>query len=265
MLRPLALALGATLVLAGCGGGETPPAAGPDAGPADAGKRETNCEDVLDEDGDGKTDCDDSDCSAMLECKPVEPPSCTKQRECGDIVNEVVTNLCLEGKCVPPGPKTLHNQPLTSNIYFDMTFKTPLTNEPRPQTVVIRLVYPETLDKKPLSCAEVIGKISDNTKSCVDTTTRAVLENNPNINQVFRALYPLPNWNCSGTVCQFPNMIATVPQGNNYILYGEAWYGERDLNYPKGQCAALFCIEGKSVGTTNGQHFMLTFPDPDHP
>jgi hypothetical protein len=137
----------------------------------------------VDEDRDAKTDCDDTDCSGFLECKPVDPPSCARQRDCGDIVNEIVTNLCLDGRCVPPGPATLKNEPVTSNIFFDMTFKSPLTNEPRPQVVVIRLVYPETLDKEPLSCTEVIGKLSEGTKSCVDQSTRSVLDTNANVNQ----------------------------------------------------------------------------------
>ncbi|HEY3450895.1 MAG TPA: hypothetical protein VGK67_31355 [Myxococcales bacterium] len=263
MLRPVAFALGATLVLAGCGGGGGAPA-GADAGTVDAGPtREANCGDLVDEDADGKTDCDDPDCSGFLECKPVEPGACAKQRDCGNIVDETFTNLCLGGKCVPPGPKTIKNEPVTSQAFFDLTLKAPLTNVPRPQTVVVRFVYPEKLDRTPLSCTDVIGKLSDGTKNCVDQTTRTVLDGNPAINQVFRVLYPL-TWNCTGTICQFPNLIATVPQGQNFILYGEAWYGERNLNYPTGQCASLFCIEGKSVAG-DGQHFVLTFPDPNHP
>lgn len=259
----LAIALAATLALVACGGGAP---ASPDAGPDAAVAVETDCGDALDGDLDGKTDCDDPDCTQFLECKPVEPPDCARQRDCGDIVNEVVTNCCLSGKCVPPGPKTLKNEPETAQIYFDLTFNAPLTNPstPRPQSMVVRMVYPLKLDGSPLTCTDVIGKLSSGTKNCVDETTRAVLDSNASVNQVFRMVYPLDGGSWGGTVVQFPNIFADVPKGQDYILYGEAWYGVRELNNPTGNCASLFCIEGKSVAS-NSQHFVLTFPDPNHP
>ena len=246
-------ALAATLALSACGGDPVPPPAGLDA----STPKETACGDQIDDDGDGKTDCDDPDCAPFAECTPVEPPTCTMQRDCGNIVDEVYTRCCLAGKCVPPGPKTLKNDFVTAQVFFDLTFKSTLTGSQKPLSVALRLLYPEKLDKTPLSCADVIGKISDNTKNCVDSTTRSVIDKNANFNQVFRGVSQL-SWNCGGTECQFSNMFFTVPQGQNFVLYGEAWYGPRELNEPTGQCAAYYCVEGKSV-TSNDQHFALTF------
>ncbi|MGC4121838.1 MAG: hypothetical protein QM765_46120 [Myxococcales bacterium] len=234
--------------------------------PVDAGPLvETKCADLIDDDLDGRTDCDDPTCAVLSsECPGTVPPDCTRQRDCGDITKSAATNVCLEGKCIPPGPKTAQNTAVTAEIFFDLMFKTPLTGSTKPKTAMLRFIHPEKTDGTLLTCAEVIGKAADNTRNCVDQSTRSVLDSNASLNQVFRSFYTLV-WDCSTPTCQFFNMTATVPKGQKFILYGEAWYGPRDsTNNPTGGCAALFCAEGQSV-TADGQHFGLTFPDPNHP
>ena len=49
-----------------------------------------------------------------------------------------------------------------------------------------------------------------------------------------------------------------MPKGANFILYGEAWFGPRELNNPTGQCASYSCVEGQSVAAAN-THYSLTF------
>ncbi len=77
----LSLALASSLVFAACGGGDTPDGVdaaapddaelGPDVDTTDAPPSiETNCNDGLDDDGDGQTDCLDSDCATDPECIP---------------------------------------------------------------------------------------------------------------------------------------------------------------------------------------------------
>jgi hypothetical protein len=49
--------------------------------PPPPGKKENNCGDGIDNDGDGKVDCKDEDCP---NCKPTPPPSCPPGVECCD-------------------------------------------------------------------------------------------------------------------------------------------------------------------------------------
>ncbi len=61
----------------------TGPAAAPAAAPADNAKRETNCTDRKDDDGDGMVDCADADCRDDIACKVGSGPENTNAR-CSD-------------------------------------------------------------------------------------------------------------------------------------------------------------------------------------
>jgi hypothetical protein len=253
------LALVAGLLVFACGGGPPPVTVPPDASVA---VLETLCGDQTDNDGNGKTDCDDPNCQAIEStCKPYNPPVCSTQKDCGFIVDEIVTKVCVGDKCVAPGAAVPYGKyagdPITANVLFNFTFKSTLTSGQKPQVVVARFIYPKKLDGTLLSCIDVVGKTADNTKNCVDQSTRARLDNNSSLNQVYRMLWPLQWGGCSGTQCSFSNNIATVPKGASYILYGEAWYGGRDttdINNPTGQCAAYYCAEGQTVDADNAQY-----------
>ncbi|MBI5548371.1 MAG: hypothetical protein HY901_31195 [Deltaproteobacteria bacterium] len=225
--------------------------------------KETLCTDLVDNDGDGTLDCDDPDCAPETVCAVPEPTPCTAQRECGSIVNELVTKCCLEGKCVAPGRATHWGEPVLAGINLDLAFNSTLTGSQKPKSLVVRFLYPKKIDGSPLTCAEVIGKVSDNTKNCEDQSTRSRIDTNPSLNQVYRALFPLDFAGCGGTSCQFSMPAIFVPAADtvSYILYGEAWYGPRDStdpNNPTGQCAAYFCAESQKV-TVNDAHYGLTF------
>jgi hypothetical protein len=264
MTRPLVLA---ALLVAGACGSPPPDPAGPDASAAgrdaaakvDAGpKVETICANGVDDDGDGLTDCDDPDCSTSPACKP-----CNRQQNCGDIVNEVTTPCCItqpsgSAKCSPPGQSTPEGDPVTAQVLFDLDFKSTLTGSLKPMSVILRFVYPNKVDGSPISCTDVVGSVAANTKNCIDQTTRSFIDDNPALNQVFRSVYPLDWTACASTECYFSNMIATIPKGQKYILYGEAWYGKRELNEPTGLCAAFYCLENQTVSDDN-THYLVVF------
>lgn len=235
------------LLAAACS--EPPPVtpAGPDA----SAPREEACADQKDDDQDGKTDCDDSDCSQYADC----PLPCHKQSECGDVVNNFTALVCLGGKCVAPGEHTLKQQPVTAEIFFDLIFKSTLTGSMKPKVAVLHFLYPTKVDGTPTSCAELIAL-----GNCKDSSTRSNIDRAADLNQVFRNLYNLDFTTCA-TECTFKNMVATVPKGEDYILYGEAWYGPRDpedKNNPSGVCAAKVCVEAQSVSASDA-HYRLTF------
>ncbi|HCF60279.1 MAG TPA: hypothetical protein DFS52_20060 [Myxococcales bacterium] len=225
------------------------------------GPKEVNCVDKADNDGDGLVDCDDPDCATDNACRPKPPKPCSRQSDCGNIVDELVTKCCLnkspvgdepEGalRCFAPGPAELDGAPKESNILFGLAFDSFASSPSKPKVALVRFLYPKKLDGSALTCQEVLG-LNGATED-----TRSQLDENPALNQVFRSLYPL-NWT-SGTT--FRNMIATVPQGKSFILYGEAWYGGRELNHPTGNRAATFCKDGVTIDdSSTGKHFELTF------
>ena len=182
---------------------------------------------------------------------------CASQKECGDIVNEVVTKCCIGGECRAPGQATATGDIVTEQIYFDLDFKQTLTGATKPQSAILRFIYPKKVDGSPVTCADVIGSSAAGTKSCVDQSTRAILDGNLALNQVFRSIYALNFSGCTGTECLLSNMVASVPQGVDFILYGEAWYGPRELNNPTGQCAAYYCLAGQTVSAN--AHYTVVF------
>lgn len=214
---------------------------------------EADCADAVDEDFDGLTDCADSDCSAAAQCQPRPPVPCAKQKDCGDIVDEVVTDVCLGGTCKAPGAATYRGDAITSQVGIRLVFGGSLTGQTKPRTAVVRFVDSRRPDGSQLTCSllKAVG-------NCKDMATRSRIDDNAAINQVFRSVYALDFSTCAGTECVFPSLFASVPQGSNYLLYGEAWYGARELNNPTGECAALYCAEGQAVGADGGT-FQLTF------
>jgi hypothetical protein len=251
----------AALLALGCGDGTsgTPPDGQPDS--AVEGPKELNCVDRADDDGDGLVDCADPDCSVDIACRPKPPKPCSRQRDCGNIVDELVTKCCLpkspvsdepEGalRCFAPGPTEPDGDPKESNIFFGLNLDRFASASSKPKVALVRFIYPKKLDGGPLTCQEVLALTG------ATQDTRSQLDDNPEINQVFRCLYPL-DWG-SGT--SFRNMIATVPQGKGFLLYGEAWYGGRELNYPTGNRAATFCRDDVTIDDSSvGKHFELTF------
>jgi len=86
--------------------------------------------------------------------------------------------------------------------------------------------------------------------------TRDLLDTDRTINQVFRNIYTL-DWKPSVTTF---DIIASLPHGTGFILYGEAWYGLQDQNQPSGNRAASFCKEGVSIdGDSAGSHLEFRF------
>ena len=257
----VALILGLAALL-GCGEPvETTPDAGGDAGVE--GPRETNCVNRADDDGDDLVDCADPDCATDTSCRPKPPKPCNRQSDCGYIVDELVTKCCLPKspvsdeppgalRCFAPGEAEYDGDPIDSSILFALVFDNAFAQSPsKPKTAVVRLLYPEKIDGSPLRCAEVL------TLNGTNQDTRSRLDENGELNQVFRSLYTL-TWGGSNTV--FRNIIASVPRGQSFVLYGEAWYGERDLNNPTGNRAASFCREGMTVDESSiNQHFELSF------
>jgi hypothetical protein len=258
MNRLPALVLSAIL-LSSCGADD-----GSGSSDTDAGSLlEANCVDYFDDDGDGLVDCDDPDCDNDESCRPITPKPCSSQLDCGNIVDEIVTRCCLskppesneaEGalRCFAPGETDRTGKAMETSINFALVFDNTFAQSPnKPQTAVVRFIYPFKVDGSPLHCDEALtlnGRTADK---------RSLLDQNPAINQVFRTLYPL-TWGGSNTV--FRNMIASVPRGSSYILYGEAWYGIRENQNPTGNRAATYCREGVTIDAgSSGQHFELFF------
>ncbi|HEY3445976.1 MAG TPA: hypothetical protein VGK67_06395 [Myxococcales bacterium] len=210
--------------------------------------KEASCVDRLDEDGDGLTDCDDPDCAAYSACAPRPARTCSRQSDCGDIVDEMVTDVCLEGRCQAPGTATWRGDAVTAQVSIRMVFGSALTGPSKPRSAVVRFVDSRRPDGSALTCAQL--KAMDN---CQDLSTRSRIDEEPGINQIFRSVYGLDFSTCSGTECVFPNLFATVPRGQGFLLYGEAWYGNRELNDPTGSCASVFCADGQGVDGESDQ------------
>ncbi|HEY3445975.1 MAG TPA: hypothetical protein VGK67_06390 [Myxococcales bacterium] len=214
---------------------------------------EANCSDRLDEDGDGLTDCADSDCASASVCAPRPPVPCLRQSDCGNVVDEMVTDLCLSGYCKAPGAATYRGDAITSQVGIRLVFGGALTGATKPKTSVVRFVDSRRPDGSQVNCSllKALG-------NCKDETTRSRIDDDPGINQIFRSAYALDFSACVGSECVFPSLFATVPQARNFLLYGEAWYGARDLNDPTGNCASVYCLEGQAIDGGNDT-FQVTF------
>ena len=223
------------------------------AGVCQAETHETNCADAVDEDLDGLTDCADSDCATATVCAPRPNVPCARQRDCGDIVDEMVTDVCLGGYCKAPGAATYRGDAITAQVGIRLVFGGALTGQTKPRSSVVRFVDSRRPDGSSLSCTQL--KAMGN---CKDLTTRSRIDDDSSINQVFRSVYALDFSTCVGTECVFPSLFASVPQGTNFLLYGEAWYGARELNDPTGECASVYCSEGQAVDGGNDT-FQVTF------
>jgi hypothetical protein len=213
---------------------------------------ESSCTDHVDNDGDGLTDCADPECIDDPACRPPQGKACKAQSDCGDIVNETVTDCCIDGHCRPPGA-VIQGSPVDAQIDFRLVFEADLTGGQKPGTTVVRFIYPTRTDGSRLTCADLLAL-----GNCRDQSTRSVIDHDGVINQVFRTLYPMDFGTCSSGECSFSGLSATVPQGRNLILYGETWYGPRDLNEPTGTCAAVACTEGHTVAVPDAL-YQLTF------
>ncbi len=209
-----------------------------DAGPPPVG--EQNCVDEIDDDGDGKIDCDDDECAIDVACKPPEPLPCGNQKQCGDIVEEIVVNVCVDQKCVAPGPfhpRTGEAIEVSAIINFSFTGNIKiLTNKPR--SAIARLIHPKGADGTVLTCAELIA-MSGSTQA-----ERSKLDNTTNLNFVYRNLIPL-EWTSGDNTFSFPS---SVPRGK-VILFGEAWFGQRELSQPTGSRASVYCKENVDLET----------------
>lgn len=198
---------------------------------------EAICSDLVDDDGDGLIDCDDPDCAENTVCLPPTGPSCSSQKDCGDIVEERVIRACLGEQCITPGPRDENGEALLIEgqltTRFDPRFSL-MSEHAKPKSLIIRLVYPELTDGTPLTCEAL--------KARAGTTheTRTQLEDDQELNQIFRSLMPL-SWSGGGSGGQVFHFPLEVPRGRGYLLYGEAWFGVRELNLPKGNLASSDC------------------------
>ncbi len=202
------------------------------------------CHNGVDDDGDGDVDCLDRDCDADTLCAmPLK--SCTLPRDCGDAVKDTYSGLvCLQQKCIPPGPvdgkgKLVEFDHLAS-AQFDKYYTSVSV---RPLSLMIRIVYPITASGRRLGCAELVplaGAGTECTRSAVDTLA--------DLNLVYRNLIAL-NWGTvSGSQVVFNNLLMTWPQGDDFIVYAEAWWGGRTTGdrleaVPTGNRAGLWCQE----------------------
>lgn len=214
---------------------------------------EAGCGDYLDDDGDGLTDCADTDCASFPACAPRPAVSCSRQSDCGDIVDEMVTDVCLAGTCQAPGAATSRGDAITAQVGIRLVFEASLTGTSKPRSAVVRFVDSRRPDGSSLTCADL--KASGN---CRDMQSRSRIDDDASVNQVFRTVYALDFSGCVGSECVFPGLFATLPRAQGMLLYGEAWYGPRELNDPTGQCAAVFCSEGQAVAA-DGDKFQVTF------
>jgi hypothetical protein len=231
-LRALALV---AACLAGCSDAP-PPAGAPDASEA----REALCANGIDDDGDGRIDCGDSDCLGDAACTRPPPRSCSRQKDCGDIVSELVVDCCLadaasggELKCLPPGsfdPSTGKASTVSVNVASDLTLYQSWQFEQRPKSVVLRVVYPERIDGTPLTCAD-LPSLSGATQA-----ERNKLDDDATVNEIFRSLF-VPDWSFGATV----RFLIIPPRARNALLYGEAWTGPRDNMNPTGSRDSTAC------------------------
>ena len=215
---------------------------------------EGSCSDGVDGDHDGLTDCADADCIGDPVCRPPQGTACHRQVDCGNIVNETITNCCLDGGCKAPGNVNRVGDTITTQIGFKLVFEANLTgSSQKPRVTVVRFLDSKKTDGTRLTCAEL-----NSLGNCKDATTRSLIDTNGTLNQVFRNLYPMNFGNCYSGECTFSDLTAVVPMGKDFILYGETWSGARDLNNPTGTCLSSFCSEGFTVAAP-GVMYQVTF------
>lgn len=235
--RPVALALALALspALAGCADPEVPQ-------PPDASVALEVCGNQDDDDGDGLYDCADPDCREDPSCDAPPPKPCDAQQVCGNIVDQLVTPVCVDQKCVPPGPSDARGKPLDVEVVFTLVLKAPFGLGTLPRSSVIRLVYPRRVDGSALSCAELLELNGG------ELQTRDRLDADRTINQVFRALYPLPSKGAASGDVVHTTTGWFVPKAKGLLLYGEVWSGERQLNHPTGVRLSRACSDNGGPG-----------------
>ena len=251
--------------------------AAPDVGSPDVGTAETTaslCRDAIDDDGDGLTDCADPDCASFCRPDAASPDighadtgpdpvpddgpdagaPCTRQQQCGDVVNSFTADVCFHLRCQPPGPRSGGTAQTLSAI-ADLNFEVKYSQAAaKPLSVVVRWVLSEKTDGTKLTCAELKTLNGDN------ESTRSQLDLNPLVNQVFRRVYDL-QWTGVGSGATIFSMpAASVPRASSLLLYGEAWYGNRQLQDPTLNRVAIDCREGIDlVAPPDGTHFQVLF------
>ncbi|MFN7134854.1 MAG: hypothetical protein ACK4N5_22430, partial [Myxococcales bacterium] len=159
-----------------------------------------------------------------------------------------------------PGPHDGNGNAKTVQVAFDVTFDTffsTVQDAAKPKSVILRLVYPSLLDGTPLTCTALKDKAGRT------SATRTQLDDDPQLNQVLRRLTPV-TWS-GGTTgpVTFSIPAAPIPRGRFFLLYAEAWYGQREQNLPTGNLASSDCKEGIDLYTAqDGVRLTARFPRP---
>ena len=186
----------------------------------------------------GHGDCEPGACWDGL-CAVAE---CHEQRDCGDIVQQLETELCLEKRCEPaceidPATGKTRQTALVAELRFAGAFVTGT----KPRSAVLRFVDPHKLDGSRVTCAQLV------TLHGATQATRNVLDYDSGLNLIYRNLFTL-DWlsQAGSTVFDLP---INVPRAEEAILWGEVWYGSvaGELN-PTGNLGAYDCIEGIDLG-----------------
>ncbi|MGI5864306.1 MAG: hypothetical protein ACOX6T_19940 [Myxococcales bacterium] len=182
-------------------------------------------------------------------------PECQKQRDCGDIVQEIVTELCLDKRCEPaseidPSTGKPRQTALTVELRFAGAF---VTSPTKPRSAVLRFVDPRKLDGSRVTCAQLATLHGATQATC------NALDYDAGLNLIYRNLFTLDWQSQAGTnVFDLP---ITLPSADEAILWGEVWYGSvaGELN-PTGNLAAFDCIEGIDLGALGSTpRLTLTF------
>ncbi len=261
-LAPLMLCgllVGYCALLPGCSGAET--------------KREV-CEDGIDNDNNGLTDCADRDCAGQPACIPPDYGNCAKCSQACSVQSTCVTSylderpipLCVNGRCSAVEKFVQPRIELdTAANWQGLTFM--------PRSGSTRFIKKFANDGSPVTCATVFAIASDR-----NATAAGAIEASGKL--IVQGLDVTPVNTMAGQVINYT--FVNTQTGGDYLIWTELWGGPPSsaTKLPSGRRFGYGCYEsGPQVAplvpedncpsTTSDagvcRRFQLTMPPPEMP
>lgn len=210
-------------------------------GCSQAGTKAEDCNNKVDDDGNGKIDCADSACAAFDLCQAAKLDAgvyggcgrcgftCTVQSECYEfgLGKDTPLPYCTAGYC------TSLNAPVVLRFEVDTTGTWPAVNLRSSQTFLVRK---QGQDGAAVSCAVVQAAAAGKTAADVDQLQRSGKFQ-------FQGFDVTPLNAMGGSIFTLP--FVNVGAGRDFLIFAELWAGPRDSNtsLPTGNRLGYGCFE----------------------
>lgn len=199
------------------------------------------CNNGIDDDGNGKTDCDDADCAGTTSCDgdagywgPCAKcgTACTRQSDCisESFLNDQPTPQCASQKCQQ------FNERVQTYVELDLTNYSCCGNLIQNGSWSVRLIKKSAQDGSPVTCQTVSAAAMGTMTADADQIERS-------------ARFQLLSLDTGPLPAQFGNRVTlyfvNMATGSDFLIWLELWSLPRDAttHLPTGRRWAPLCIE----------------------